>query len=164
MPRPFKKRWVADHPSGTIFKPAGVSLISLAKVTLQFDELEALRQSSFLQRSQEEGAAQMGISRSTFARILDKALRKIADALVSGKAIIIEGGPVIMARRTFICHQCGREWEEPFGTGRPQECPYCKSSQFHRADAGPRGVCGKGPGGGQGRGQGSSNQIHKKGD
>jgi len=166
MPRPFKCRWVDNHPQGTIFKPAGIPLRQLESLELQLDELEALRQAHILGRTQEEGAAEMGISRSTFARIIENASRKISDALVNEKALIIQGGPIIMAKRTFICAACQHQWEEPFGTGKPMQCPSCKSVNIFRADAGPRGVCGnprgggrnRGSGGGSGRGRGRSGQ------
>lgn len=144
MSRPFKQRRVAECPTGKVFKPAGVPFSALAKITLQIDELEALRQSFLLHRHQEQGAVEMGISRSTFARILESALIKVTDALTGGKALVIEGGPVIMARRTFVCHSCQHVWEEPFGSGRPEHCPNCRSAEFHRSDAGPRGMCVKG--------------------
>ena len=38
----------------------------------------------------------MKVSRPTFSRIIDSAHRKLADALVHGKALRIEGGPVRM--------------------------------------------------------------------
>ncbi len=137
----------------------------IESLILQLDELEALRQAHLFKRTQEEGAAEMGISRSTFGRLLESASNKVTDALINHKAIIINGGPIIMAKRTFICANCEHQWEEPFGTGRPTQCPKCMSVNIYRADAGPRGVCGNpnrpggarmggfGPGRGRGRGR-----------
>ncbi|MFH1862310.1 MAG: hypothetical protein ABH878_05805 [bacterium] len=61
-----------------------------------------------------------------------------------------------MKKRQFECKDCGHTWEEPFGTGRPGNCPACQSKNIYRTDSGPRslGQCGKGPQGGRGQGQG----------
>ena len=69
----------------------------------------------------------MNISRSTFSRLLDSARQKIADALLNGKAIRIEGGNFEMAVRRFRCME-GHEWEVPFETmisTPPEVCPKC---------------------------------------
>ena len=59
------------------------------EVVLELDEFEALRLADHESMYQEEAAKQMGISRQTFGRIIESAHRKIADALVNGKAIKI---------------------------------------------------------------------------
>jgi len=162
MPRPCKYRWVNDHPVCTAFKPQGIPMRELEIVELQLDELEALNQAHQLKRTQEEGAGQMGISRSTFARILESASEKVTDAIINGKALIIQGGPIIMAKRTFQCIACNHQWEEPFGTGRPKQCPSCQSVNINRTDTGPRAVCqckdpNQNSGTGEGLGHGGKN-------
>jgi rubrerythrin len=103
---------------------------------------------------QEDAATRMNVSRQTFGRIVESARRKVADALVNGKALKIEGGAIAMttAMRTFRCSECGHVWEIAHGTGRPEGCPSCKSTNIHR-DAQERGF---GPRcrGGRGRGWG----------
>jgi len=64
---------------------------------MPLDEFEAVRLADLEELYQEEAAEQMGVSRPTFARILESARRKLADALVHGKALRIDGGPVRMA-------------------------------------------------------------------
>ena len=60
---------------------------------------------------------------------------KVAEALVQGMALRIEGGVVeLAATRTFCCRDCGQQWQLPFGTGRPKSCPACDSTQFFRHD------------------------------
>jgi DNA-directed RNA polymerase subunit RPC12/RpoP len=62
-------------------------------------------------------------------------------------ALRIEGGVIEMAeQRTFRCSDCEHEWQLPFGTGRPSECPQCQSKIFRRAEE-ERGRSGKGRGG-----------------
>ncbi len=61
---------------------------------LTLDEFEAVRLADFLGLYQEDGARNMNISRQTFGRIIDSAHKKIADMLINGKALKIEGGEV----------------------------------------------------------------------
>lgn len=66
---------------------------------MTLDEFEAMRLASLDGLYQEQAAKQMNISRPTFGRIIESAHRKMADALVHGKALRIEGGPVQLGRR-----------------------------------------------------------------
>jgi uncharacterized protein len=65
-------------------------------VTLTLDEVEALRLADLQGLYQEQAAEQMKISRPTFARIIEEARRKVAEALIHGKALRLEGGAVIV--------------------------------------------------------------------
>jgi uncharacterized protein len=69
-------------------------VIELDEVVMTLDEFEAMRLADLEGLYQEQAAEQMNVSRTTFSRIIDAAHRKIADALVHGKALRIEGGPV----------------------------------------------------------------------
>ncbi len=77
-----------------MFKPAGVPLRALEEIAMTLDEFEALRLADLDGLQQEPAARQMNVSRPTFSRVLEAARRKLADALVHGKALRIEGGPV----------------------------------------------------------------------
>jgi predicted DNA-binding protein (UPF0251 family) len=113
----------------------------LEEVALNVDELEALRLADLEGLYQDEAAARMEVSRPTFARIVEASRRKVAEALVHGRALRIGGGPVAFAgQRRFRCGGCRHEWSLPFGTGRPEGCPACGAEAFRRADAGPRGL------------------------
>jgi predicted DNA-binding protein (UPF0251 family) len=90
MPRPRKRRRLLREPKPAIYKPAGIPLHDLRQVVLIPEELEALRLADLEGLSQEESAIQMCISRSTFQRILDRAHRQVALALVEGQALCIE--------------------------------------------------------------------------
>jgi predicted DNA-binding protein (UPF0251 family)/predicted Fe-Mo cluster-binding NifX family protein len=92
VPRPSKCRRVEFLPEITYFKPAGVPLKNLEKISMSVAEAEALRLKDLEGLEQEEGAAKMNVSRPTFQRIVATARKKIADALLNGKAIRIEGG------------------------------------------------------------------------
>lgn len=92
MPRPRRCRRVGRRPDFTYFKPAGVRMADLEDSILTVDEFEAVRLKDLQGMDQEEAAEKMGISQPTFHRLLTAARRKLADALVKGKAIRIEGG------------------------------------------------------------------------
>jgi predicted DNA-binding protein (UPF0251 family) len=94
MPRPLKPRWINFDPPNIYFVPQAVPIPAAAGVLLTIDELEALRLADLGGLSQEEAAQAMNISRATFGRIVAQARRKVADALVYGKGIGIEGGVV----------------------------------------------------------------------
>ncbi len=134
MVRPQKDRFVGFNPNISYFKPRGIPLIDLEEVRLTVDECEAIRLADLLDLSHEEAGAEMGVSRATFGRIVQKARRVVADALISGKAINIEGGNYKMKsqKRIFMCQICNKAWEEPCGTGRPESCPSCGHEDFHR--------------------------------
>lgn len=95
MPRPVMDRRVSGRPASTLFKPAGIPTRDLPEITLTLDEFEALRLADFDGLYQEAAALRMGVSRQTFGRIIETARRKIADALVNGKALRIEGGNAV---------------------------------------------------------------------
>lgn len=90
MPRPRKHRRLLHAPRAAIYKPAGIPLFDLRQVVLLPEELEALRLADLEERSQEEAAQQMAVSRSTFQRILARARRQVALALTEGHALRIE--------------------------------------------------------------------------
>jgi predicted DNA-binding protein (UPF0251 family) len=73
----------------TYFKPQGVPMRHLEIVCLTTEEMEAFRLRHREDLEQKEAAAKMLTSQSTYQRILYSAYKKIADALVNGKAIQI---------------------------------------------------------------------------
>ncbi|OGP53909.1 MAG: hypothetical protein A2Y65_01660 [Deltaproteobacteria bacterium RBG_13_52_11] len=114
MTRPRCRRNIGFLPSVTYFKPAGVRLAELEEVVIQHDELEAIRLKNLLGLPQEEAARQMNVSQPTFHRLLLSAHEKMADAVVNGKALRIEGGNVIVdANNIPPCgwrHKCRHGW------------------------------------------------------
>jgi predicted DNA-binding protein (UPF0251 family) len=102
MPRPRLLRRVWFQPNITYFKPAGIRLIDLEESVLSVDEFEAIRLKDSLRLEQEEAAKKMKISQPTFHRLLLDARKKIADAIVNGKAIRIEGGNFKMMQPRMV--------------------------------------------------------------
>ncbi|MFC1625892.1 DUF134 domain-containing protein [Patescibacteria group bacterium] len=90
MPRHKIKRCLRFSPNVYYFKPQGIPLRMLEEVVLGADELEALKLYDVDGLNQVNAARKMKISQPTFARVLDGAYKKIANALIKGKAIRIE--------------------------------------------------------------------------
>ena len=169
MPRNRKCRFVNAQPRVTMYKPSGVPGHTLEVVNLGLDELEALRLADQEGLYQEAAAARMGISRPTFSRLIDAARRKVADALLGGKAIVIEGGPVVRGQvRSFVCRACNERFQLPHGSGPPSACPACGSAEFQRIDddrGRGRGRCARGGGGhchGRGHGHGAGGAFRQE--
>ena len=129
MGRIPKWRCVASIPEVTFFKPVGIPYRILEEVRLSVEEAEAIRLKDLEGLEQEQCAERMNISRPTFHRVLGAGRQKVADALLNGRAIRIEGGKFEMAIRRFRCLS-GHEWEVPFETMvamPPRFCPKCNS-------------------------------------
>lgn len=90
MPRPAKPRFVSAYPVMAAFVPRGITVTG--EVLISVEEFEAIRLSDFEHLDQEKAAAMMGVSRHTFGRLLGKARAAVAEALVLGKELRIEGG------------------------------------------------------------------------
>jgi uncharacterized protein len=89
MARPRLCRKIGFNLNITYFKPQGVPMRDLEIIELTAEEAEALRLSNIEDLEQEEAAKKMNTSRSTFQRILSSANKKVAEALINGKAIKI---------------------------------------------------------------------------
>jgi predicted DNA-binding protein (UPF0251 family) len=87
MPRPKLCRKIKFNPQITYFKPQGVPLRKLEIVELSFEEMESYRLRHIKELEQIQAARKMNTSQSTYQRILYSAYKKIADALINGKAI-----------------------------------------------------------------------------
>lgn len=134
MVRPVINRKVGYKPDVSYFKPRGIPMFDLLEVCLTVDEREAIRLADLHSLSHEEGGQQMGVSRATFGRILRNARKTVADAIINGKAINVQGGhyEMVITARLFRCEDCEHEWEEKPGTGRPGACPSCGSQDIMR--------------------------------
>jgi uncharacterized protein len=132
MPRPIKCRRVGYVPDVLYFKPAGIPMRDLGEVELSLDELESIRLADLEGMYQEDAAGNMRVSRQTFANILTSARNKIAECLIRGKAMRIEGGMIETSGREYICKDCSHAWNLPFGSQYPSVCPHCNSAVISR--------------------------------
>lgn len=97
--RPKKYRVVRLDPRISQFSPRGRPGRP-DETDLNMDEFEAIRLADFLGMGQKEASKLMSISQQTFSRIIKKAHKKVADILVNGKAIKIQGGPYVLSSKT----------------------------------------------------------------
>ena len=91
MPRPTKCRRVCHYPRTVAFCPADASE-NQSPILLTIDEYETIRLIDGEGLSQEQCSASMQIARTTVQKIYENARRKLADMLVHGRALRIEGG------------------------------------------------------------------------
>ncbi|MBN1923163.1 MAG: DUF134 domain-containing protein [Nanoarchaeota archaeon] len=132
MVRPFRRRRVSFSPEVNYFKPAGVPLKELKEETLKMEELEALRLCDVDGLKQEEAANKMNVSQPTLFRVLSNARKKMAQALIEGKSIRIEGGNYEMIQTRGRRRGSGRG----LGFGGPGMncvCPKCGYAQVKQA-------------------------------
>lgn len=99
MPRPRRIRIIGAMPDVTYFKPVGVPMADLEISFLTVDEFESIRLRDYEDFDQKKAAKKMKISQPTFQRLYESARKKIADAIVNGKAIRIEGGAYKMVQQ-----------------------------------------------------------------
>jgi len=105
MPRPRKCRMVRFMPSNPCFHP---QMESVGEVVLSIEEVEAIRLEDLLGLEQDAAADSMDVSRGTFQRIINEARRKLADALVNGKTIRIQGGSYEVTGDVPCCREKGK--------------------------------------------------------
>ncbi len=93
MPRPRKCRFVESVPAARLFKPQGIPARQLEEIYLSLEGFEALRLADLEGLHQQEAAERMKVSRQTFGRLLAEARRAVAEAVVKGLCLRIEGAP-----------------------------------------------------------------------
>ena len=114
------------------FVPSDQDIPEIEKNILKLEELEAIRLKDLEGLEQEECASKMEVSRPTFQRILISAREKVADSLINGKTILIEGGNFTLNICPVKCSSCGKEWMESYENleaikSGDYSCPNCGS-------------------------------------
>ena len=129
MSRPQYKRIVHEPPLFSDFKPIGVRGHDLKRIVLTLDEFEAFRLADQLGLTHASAADEMEISRSTFSRLIEKTRKKIADFIILGKTLTIEGGTVRFKVNIIKCRDCGHMFKINFEQDI-KECPTCHSKRI----------------------------------
>ncbi|MGB4659844.1 MAG: DUF134 domain-containing protein [Mobilitalea sp.] len=114
MARPIKLRKIEHIPAIPYFVPSETEVSELPENVLKLEELEAIRLKDLEGLEQGECAERMEVSRPTFQRILLSAREKVADSLINGKMIHIEGGNFTRNICPIQCKKCGKKWKESF--------------------------------------------------
>ncbi|AUG56395.1 DUF134 domain-containing protein [Acetivibrio saccincola] len=106
MPRPIKWRKVCSLPESNKFGPLDLNVGGEHCVKMTVDEYEAIRLIDLEGFTQEECARQMNVGRTTVQGIYAEARKKIAQSLVNGKILLIEGGEYRLCEG--LGNGCGR--------------------------------------------------------
>ena len=106
MARPQKCRKICYPPKMEGFKPYGMQKCNIGPLILKYEEFESIRLVDYDLLSQDIAAKQMNISRPTFTRIYNRALKTVAKAFVEGKSIEIEGGNFQFEHDWYRCKKC----------------------------------------------------------
>jgi predicted DNA-binding protein (UPF0251 family) len=125
MPRPKKKRKVDYPPKMLGFKPFGISFLDSEHVVMQYEEYETIKLVVYDKLSQDEAAEKMGVSRPTLTRIYNSALKKIGEAFVEGRAILIKGGDYEFEKDWYKCNTCFKLTD---GIKDPKICGDCPAN------------------------------------
>ena len=107
MPRPQKCRRICAMPGCMAFAPCEAEGVKAQDVVMTLDEYESIRLIDLLDLTQEEAARQMCVARTTVQAVYDGARRKLAEALVGGKMLVIQGGSYELCPHAQEC--CGRD-------------------------------------------------------
>ena len=129
MPRPEKERKVHKPPLFTGFKPMGIQSRYLKEVNLTLDEFEAFRLTDSIGMTHADAAQEMEISRSTFTRLIEKARKKIAELIINGSMLSIDGGNIHFRTNIIRCHDCGHMFNINMNTVY-EDCPSCHSKNL----------------------------------
>lgn len=131
MARPTKLRKIEHMPAIPYFIPSEIEVAELPENILKLEELEAIRLKDLEGLEQGECADKMEVSRPTFQRILLSAREKVADSLINGKMIHVEGGNFTRNICPIKCLDCGKEWKESF-----ENLEFIKKGQYACPDCG----------------------------
>ncbi|WP_124064860.1 DUF134 domain-containing protein [Clostridium sp. E02] len=101
MARPVKKRRVCGLPATSEFAPCVRRQFESVEMTI--DEYEVIRLIDHLDLTQSECAKQMNVARTTVQAIYDSARSKIADTIVNGKKLVIQGGNYVLCSDAPAC-------------------------------------------------------------
>ncbi len=129
-PRPFMCRKISSTAPVKCFSPKGVPFCKLEKIMLNPDELESIKLADYDLLYQSDAADKMGISRQTFGNIINSAHKKIADALLNGKAICLKGECDKKVIQQFECPKCSIVWD--FQQSENAKCPKCENTESIR--------------------------------
>jgi predicted DNA-binding protein (UPF0251 family)/predicted Fe-Mo cluster-binding NifX family protein len=121
LARPPKWRCLECLPGAKLFGPVGVPTRELEKLRVSFDELEALRLLHLERVTQAEAGSRLGVSGSTVSRMANRAHRVVTEALVAGKVVCVEGGPVTVVRTSENTRTGSLAERTPAGKTRDNE-------------------------------------------
>lgn len=136
-PRHKRIRKILNIPLMKGFRPYGNQILQEEKrelITLYYEEYEAIRLCDYEGKNHCEASELMQISRPTFTRVYAEARKKIAQAFVEGKQILIEGGKVYFDSDWYHCTGCTCHFNNPDKEREVLVCPLCGKKEFHKVE------------------------------
>ncbi len=129
-------RKVVNPPPIKGFKPYGPSVDEkkFKVLNLYYEEYEAMRLCDYDMFNHARASQLMGVSRPTFTRIYASARQKIAQAMVEGMQISIEGGKVYFDSDWYHCQVCKCYFNNPAKDKEITQCPLCGSYKVDSYD------------------------------
>jgi uncharacterized protein len=115
MPRPRKWRKVCCLPESNLFGPLNTPNLNGEITIMTVDEYETIRLIDLEGLMQEECAERMNVARTTVQRIYNDARKKLAESLVNGNILKIEGGDYKLYDENEQMYGCGRCRRHRFG-------------------------------------------------
>lgn len=112
MPRPRKWKKVCCLPESTLYGPLGENSSTDAAIVMSVEEYETIRLIDYEGLTQEESAERMQVARGTVQSLYQEARKKLAESLVDGKKIKIEGGSYQLYdedEKAYGCRRCRRQ-------------------------------------------------------
>ena len=107
MPRPKKWKKVCALPESTLYGPIDQEQRVNQMITMSVEEFETIRLIDQEGLTQEESASRMNVARGTIQRLYTEARFKLAESLINGNILKIEGGDYMLCDEDERRHGCG---------------------------------------------------------
>lgn len=130
MPRLKVIRKIYNPPLMKGYKPFGIKNLETRIIKINFDEFESLKYMNYEDISQKEAALKMGVSRPTFTRIYNSALKKLTRSLVDGCTIEFDGGEVYCADEWYKCSRCYKIFNNQTNHVKCKKCNFFNNTEL----------------------------------
>ncbi|MGD9678201.1 MAG: DUF134 domain-containing protein [Vulcanibacillus sp.] len=111
MSRPRKQKRVCGLPQFYLYGPLSQKEHFSQQINMTIEEYESIRLIDLEDLDQEDCAEIMGVARSTVQRLYNDGKKKLAESLVNGKVLKIDGGDYV------LCNLVGNECSPCLGRG-----------------------------------------------
>ena len=111
MPRPRKQKKICALPNVNTFGPPDAAQNESDIIHMSIEEYETIRLIDYENLNQEQCAEVMDVARSTVQRLYTDARKKLADSIINGRVLKIEGGDYTLCTKPVdqsICNGCIR--------------------------------------------------------
>ncbi len=129
MPRRKRGRKMLVPPVVKGMSVTGIRGRRSQEIILLLEEYETIRLLDYRGMTQEEAARHMQVSRPTLTRIYENARRKVAQAFVEGRGILIRGGDFFFDTNWFKCSSCKASFSS-YERNVEIKCPVCNSEKL----------------------------------